>query len=275
MDEILIFLIGVWSVGIRLFYLPHKASYSNQLNFKTLAGFVIFYNIAHYIFFGKGGLFEIDFWWRIALSFLFVNLAFLKDRVSPKIIQITLIILFTRCCIELVIALLQGLEIVSISRNLFFKVSGSFTSTNYLAYSVVLGSILALEFIRKKSFKHTSLKVALMLLILVNISFVFFTSSRAAFIGTLAVLCFYFFKIPVIKKLTSNMSKSMLWASAGGVFLLGSFFFYAVYQFKIDSANGRLLAYRITLSEILKKPFWGNGLFTFQEGYNTAKSNYF
>lgn len=60
---------------------------------------------------------------------------------------------------------------------------------------------------------------------------------------------------------------------AGGMVLLMTG--YAFFQLKADSANGRLLLWKMSVRAIAEEPVWGHGIGNFASAYGMAQENYF
>ncbi len=56
------------------------------------------------------------------------------------------------------------------------------------------------------------------------------------------------------------------------IIIWGSYF---IYNYKKDSADGRILIWKVTLQMIADNPIFGNGLNTFQSKYMHYQENYF
>ena len=50
---------------------------------------------------------------------------------------------------------------------------------------------------------------------------------------------------------------------------------YALFQLKVDSANGRLLLWKVSVKAIAEEPVWGHGIGNFVSAYGIAQENYF
>ncbi|MDO5969246.1 O-antigen ligase family protein [Flavivirga aquimarina] len=163
---------------------------------------------------------------------------------------------------------------LKLSKTIFFSTVGTHTSPNYFAYSLVIGLLISIWY-TFYNYKKLSLlkKYILLIYIATNIFLLITTKSRAALIGF--IVCLFIF---LIKNKTLALNKLNLRTKFFSIIvftlccLIGG---KKLYDYKKESADGRLLVAKITLNEIKNQPMLGYGLFSFEKGYNTAKAAYF
>ncbi|GAB1857131.1 hypothetical protein MHTCC0001_19670 [Flavobacteriaceae bacterium MHTCC 0001] len=234
----------------------------------------IVYQIAHFALLGNVPFFEMTFWWR--LSFVLIYFI-LKDSVNND--QNTskkglVFLLLFRFGIELCIGTLQYFDIIDISISEHFKVAGTFSSTNHYAICLSVGLITMLLQL-KKSMQQKLFYIMAFIAGLASVLLIIHTKSRSAFLGLITALavCFILKEGGITK--FNALSKALKTAIVTLLIVILGLGGYALYGLKKDSANGRVFAARMTLGETIKKPIFGHGLFRFEAGYNSAKSNYF
>ncbi len=232
------------------------------------------YQIFHVSFLGNASFFEISFWWRfsfIILYFIFKDLLLNYQNGFKKRLVYVLLIRFG---VEVFIGALQYLELITISSSKHFDVAGTFSSTNHFALCLGMGLVTLLLQL-KKNMPHKLYYLVAVVFGVSGLLLILHSTSRSALLGLLAVAVTYVLLkknlITTFKALGKTLKLSFVALSIVIIGLGG----YALFHLKKDSANGRLFAAKITLSETIKKPVFGHGLFNFEEGYNTAKSKYF
>jgi O-antigen ligase len=210
-------------------------------------------NLRHISILIAGGVF---------ISF-FLLLQYKLAAIKPVFIGITAV-----AFLEAAICVLQYLRILH-SDSIYFPVMGTWDNPNVTAMFLVLAipamwicSLkLKTNFSRKLIYAAFSL-IALALILL---------NCRTAYVG-LAISLFILlnFKYQWLK---SAGTRKINWKIAGFIFLvfIGS---YALYQSKKNSADGRLLIYKISMQMALDKPLTGYGYGTFERNYNLQQAEY-
>jgi O-antigen polymerase len=109
------------------------------------------------------------------------------------------------------------------------------------------------------------------LLLIAFIILIVLTVSRSAILGAI-VGCFLFLVLFFnFSKFTIRLKTNFILIA---IVLSGLFFIY-LYNLKKDSADGRILIYKVSLSIIKQNPVFGIGLGRFQAEYNNYQSKYF
>jgi O-antigen polymerase len=109
-------------------------------------------------------------------------------------------------------------------------------------------------------------------LLLFSIVLVVFTLSRSAILGMLIGVCFFI--VLHFKDEINAFSKKRLFALALFTILGILTFFNMLYGLKKDSANGRILIYKVSLTIIKENLLFGIGPGRFQAEYNNYQSQY-
>jgi O-antigen polymerase len=221
------------------------------------------------------------FWFSGCFIFFFLAVSILQtakryNRGSLLLIPVLMISLIA--AIEAVLGLLQlygGYRVYHAA----FKVTGTFF--NPAPYGgFLLGSlpmVLLLTSIKDHRFYRKIIRwagwfaAALILVIIPS------TQSRAAFMGTLTVLgiwTFFRYKPILWLKIILNTRKKRQLA---GVFVpvVFAMLFSGLYWLKKDSADGRLLIWKVAAQTIKEKPFNGHGFNTVQATLAPAQAAYF
>jgi O-antigen ligase len=221
------------------------------------------------------------FWFAGCFIFFFLAVPLLQtakryNRGSLLLIPVLMISLIA--AIEAVLGLLQlygGYRVYHAA----FKVTGTFF--NPAPYGgFLLGSlpmVLLLTSIKDHRFYRKIIRwagwfaAALILVIIPS------TQSRAAFMGTLTVLgiwTFFRYKPILWLKIILNTRKKRQLA---GVFVpvVFAMLFSGLYWLKKDSADGRLLIWKVAAQTIKEKPFNGHGFNTVQATLAPAQAAYF
>ncbi len=156
-----------------------------------------------------------------------------------------------------------------------FIMTGGFLNqgvfANYIA--TLLPFPIALILIKQQKI----IRILSFIIFLISLTVLILTTSRTAWISgltSLIYLIFYGFNIKslIVKTLQTTLKKTIV-ASLVIIFICtGSIF---LYNFKKDSANGRLFTWKICLSAIKEKPLFGHGINSFHAAYNSHQINYF
>lgn len=140
---------------------------------------------------------------------------------------------------------------------------GSFAG--FIASLVLISFVSLIENNKIYTKKRVSKLIYLMLFVLFSI-ILFYSNSRAAWFATLIGLIFY-----LGNKFRFNFSIKNYFILL--VFLVG--LLYSLYQYKKDSANGRVLIWKITSEMISNKPILGHGVNSFEKNYMFYQESYF
>jgi len=267
--ELLVTVIGLWGL-FWSFAIPKKKISFNWVDYSIVlfSGYqIISFTLQEY------SLFQLTFLWRLSITWLYFILRFSYGDNKKELWNIFTVLLLIRFGIEFCIAGLQFFELINISKNKYFPISGTFHTPNFLAAFFVIGFNLILYFInynRKKILQV--LAIGILILILV---FLVVLESRSAFVFLSISIVFqgYFFST-LMKKLRVQ-SRLFKIASAFLVIILSITSVFYLYQKKQDSSTGRLLVYKISSQEIGHRPIFGYGLFSFVKTYNAARIKYF
>lgn len=199
----------------------------------------------------------------------------------PKLLLLLILVFLCIGAFEGVYGLLQQAELVGYNGFKFFKVVGSFG--NSTPYSIYLVSILIFSFGFFLHFKslNDNLKIAfryfaLTTAIIIAAALAFTgcrTSWVAAIIGVLIVSWPLIRLNKTVKYLLGSSKKKFLSLVFLSTIAISTAVF--LYNFKPQSANGRLLVYEISLAMIKDKPMFGHGFCRFISEYNNYQAMYF
>lgn len=104
-----------------------------------------------------------------------------------------------------------------------------------------------------------------------------YTNSRASWLAFTIGIMFYIWKTYnvgfLIRKIFKTLFSKLILYTLIIVFSVGAM--YMLYQYKKDSANGRILIWKVTLRMIKDKPVFGYGINSFQSNYMLYQADYF
>lgn len=206
------------------------------------------------------------------LFFIWITL-FNQDRNKIKIIAG--IFVFT-CIAELVLGFAQ-LFGWSNSKNEYFVLGGSFSNPGiYAGYlSIVSPMILALLLTYKRIKKAVNICYVLVACLLFIAYMLIISQSRGAWLacglGCGLVVANHYSLSPKIKNLLHSTTRKIV--AIVCVAILVCSVSYALYQFKADSAFGRILVWKIALS--FPSTLFGNGIGFFEADYGKQQAAYF
>lgn len=190
-----------------------------------------------------------------------------------RIYHYSRITLLTACCIsgifQSVIAICEKNGLL-VSHNLTFDVTGSFHNPGqlggYIAIccTITIG-LLCYEIKNRRYMGSFFLSVALSL----QLYGLYLTESRAAILSLVPSLIWI--SHSTLMQVTGK-NKKLLLAIIGSLLIVGGIF---LYRYKPDSADGRLLIWRVSADMIADAPLFGHGIDGFSKEYMIYQANYF
>lgn len=206
------------------------------------------------------------FYWVIQLVVMLMLSFLLRNRLLSfrQIENGLLLMLF----LQLSGLLLQTMGVMD-SSNPYFRLTGFGDNPNSVA--ILIAVSIPLLFDRLKESEHTKL---ILLSITVAIIYLFVLKCRTAFIG-LGVICLTRFAFSSqIKKRYMSLGKNKMTVICFVAVILLAVISLALYRMKQDSADGRLLVWKISTKMVADKPLgWGVGMFG--KNYNLCQGKYF
>lgn len=199
---------------------------------------------------------------------------------DSKAVLLLTIVFLSLGAFEAIYGLLQQGKFLDYSIFNYFQVDGSFDSptpySNYLVPILVFGFGFFLYF-KPNSILQTVLRYfALATSIIIAVALVF-TDSRTSWIagiGGIIIISYPLLKGNYIFKLFLSRTKhKFLLFTLLSIIIIGVAVF--LYQYKPQSADGRLLVYEVSLSMIKNKPLFGYGFCRFIGEYNNYQAVYF
>jgi len=146
----------------------------------------------------------------------------------------------------------------------------------FIACLIVIVFGLLLNSFRKKRIKYRFLTFIYLFLFTFFVLILFYTNSRAAWFGGLVGLvffiwCFFGINFWITKLLKTYISKTIFYVSSL-VLVFG--FLYSLYNLKKDSANGRILIWKVVAEMISDAPLLGQGINSFPSNYMHYQGTY-
>ncbi|WP_455498100.1 O-antigen ligase family protein [Coprobacter sp.] len=181
---------------------------------------------------------------------------------NANIISKTLIIAGTT---QSIIALLQKIGYLK-SNHDWFEVTGSFGNPGPLGGFLAICWVICLcqiycgkqnKFLRDMYISASGLMIAAF----------YFADSRAAFVAVITGILFFFF--PKIKPILTK--RPFIVPLIAGIIILSTIF---IFKYREDSANGRLLIWRVCSEMIYSKPLVGHGTASFAQDYMLHQAHY-
>lgn len=172
---------------------------------------------------------------------------------------------------ESLVCISQSLELIQ-SQSQWFSITGTFPNPNITAMFLTLCLPSSRVVIKATKEKNRRIYIAIGYVI-ITIAIIML-KCRTAYIGIgVMTIVFLFFSPNVKKYIQANRYKTILViiACVIGITLVSN----KTYQIKKDSADGRLLIWKITLAMIIEKPLMGYGYGMFEKEYNQHQSHYF
>lgn len=212
--------------------------------------------------------FSSSFLGELAIGFAYIVVRLRRDNSIPVIWSFIAVGL-----VESILAILQTFHLLS-GNNEFFNITGTFTNPAQLAGFVAI-QLFLLGALMAHYWRSISLlsKILLFLPAILFISVLLLSQSRASWLAV-AIGCTYLL-ILKLRNTTTKLKPSakaalLLFSIGSAIALLG-----LLYCYKKDSADGRLLIWRVTLDQITDNVLWGQGPGSFVAHYFDHQSNYF
>jgi O-antigen polymerase len=248
------------------------------INLIDLLGVIfIVYLSFHLLLTNPDGLLSNQFLIYPVILILYVNLRLVfshsESLVFKKYYLFTISFLVL---IPIVIGLLEFSGVIHHFNSLFSMTGGMLNQgafANYLAVSIpfIFAQIL---------FKESNNKIPILswLALLFAILIVTYSKSRSAWLSTIIGCSYTLIWHPKIqgffKTLNNNRIRHKILALILVVCLIAPLFF-SIYNFKKDSADGRIFIWKICTELIKEKPVFGHGFNQFISVYNDKQINYF
>lgn len=167
--------------------------------------------------------------------------------------------------IEIVIVLLQFSGIMESNHSLF-KITGTFRNPGplggFMAITCIATSGLWIKYKQKKCFS-----ICLLSLIVCNVIVLILSDSRSGWLAALLGILYLF-----RKKIQWNVWSRT--AKLGSIFII-LLFCINLYFYKKDSADGRILIWKVTCNMIADQPLSGHGNNSFSEKYMYYQARFF
>lgn len=253
------FSLNLTDVAIILFYLYciTRILVSDTFQFKTTffhiqTGMVLVYFFLRVLFTGEGSLLNI---------------------------KIIILGILTFSAIQVVYGFLQLWEFISPAMN-NFKVGGSFGNpgpfSNYIVLILPVSLGIGLFGTKQSKLDFTINRLGYWSAILI-ILLLPATKARTAWIATIIAISIILLKHGAfslfIKRVSQKLAAKVL-LILGAICVLATTGYY-LYQYKPDSANGRLFIWEITSRIIVDKPLTGSGYNSFQATHNNYQAKFF
>lgn len=162
--------------------------------------------------------------------------------------------------------------------NAFFQLGGSLGNPGaYSGYlSVIFPIIFSVYLTCRRNRKCENVQYLLLACLIFMFALIILSRSRGAWlaclIGCVFVIEHYFCVLKSIRRHFSRTQRLVFSIVLGVGFLGGAFF---LYKFKADSADGRLLVWKVTLQAPRKNVLFGDGCCSFEANYSHWQRDYF
>ena len=156
---------------------------------------------------------------------------------------------------------------------------GPFAGVIACSALITFGFVLnAFDKVNKQNFTKKWLIITIYTLLLCLLLFVlFYSNSRSAWLALSIGLLFYVWHLQAIKlwvkKIFHSIWLKFIFYSVSIFIVVGAV--YQLYSYKKDSADGRILIWKITSEMVYDKPLLGHGINTFQSNFMSYQENYF
>lgn len=201
-------------------------------------------------------------YFTIIFGLVFVAFFFVLPEFQRK-----LDVIFRTICLtgllEAVYALAQFFKLIP-SYNRYYSYTGSFDNPAVFAMLLAVCVPIAVFY----ALQHKKGYIMWWLTALFYVVFICFSESRASLLAATASVLVIFLDIKKVRNVL--LSKKSLAVGLPLILLL----LFLIYRFKADSANGRLLIWRVSLDMFMEKPLLGFGSGGFLANYMDYQANY-
>ncbi|MDR6783225.1 O-antigen polymerase [Pedobacter africanus] len=221
----------------------------------------------------------------LQIAYLTVLYVICRLTISPSIVLKSIVI---SGILQALYAILQQYQILP-SHHELYRTTGSFGNPSILGQYLVSSIIILiplLHYINKSNIHNIAFyeslqerakrptKYILMAIVVLLIIVLVLTRARAALVSlALSVLIFFYREIKQVLWDNKRIFRRMLIAVLFFAVIMSTVF--ALYRFKKDSADGRLLIWKVCGNMILRKPLMGVGFDNLQSAYMTEQAKYF
>lgn len=235
---------------------------------------LFFILLVHFYTFSEATFYYSRFWVYLFGFFALFLFKRMFESYGTIKFRYTLFLLAFLTLIQSSLALLQYFGFIEGNRE-YFNILGSFTSPNFLGLYLVFGLIIFAWHLGLRRSKNKWTSFAGIFFFLTLLTVLIFTGSRGSWIALLSALFVLILtsrkSLEVLKSLPLVKKIIIVAVLFIGICLLGQY----MYVQNTESISGRALIAKITSNEIMDKPLFGHGLFSFSSGYNSAKADYF
>lgn len=206
-------------------------------------------------------------YWTLIFGATLLGLLFLTKAIhkNPKPVKIEAILhsIIIVGILECVYALLQVVKVLP-SFDRYFAYTGSFENPSVFAMLLSICVPISIWFAFTQQKKYFWIAVAFGMFV-----FTLFSESRTGVLATLL-------SIAIICLMESARTRNIVFSKKGVIiiFVLVVLLISCLYLFKVNSANGRLLIWRVSLSLFRDKPLFGWGSNGFTSMYMTYQAQY-
>lgn len=170
--------------------------------------------------------------------------------------------------LQLLCLVLQTLGIRG-SDNTYFSLTGFGDNPNTVC--ILIAVCIPLLFDRLKDSQHSK---ALLLIIVLSIVYLLVLKCRTAIVGLLVICSIRLAFTMQVRNWLKGFDKKKMYIIGVLTIITAALFATALYKMKKDSADGRLLIWKISANMIAEKPLgWGVGMF--EKTYNLCQGEYF
>ncbi len=264
-----------------LFVLTTIGTWKSNADFKitvpeVLIGVFIIYLIANNAF--KGTLLSNERLLNYLICFsIYIPLKYLNKR-DNELIKYVFYGILLGLSIELTVGFGQLFGLVPSSNSRFvlgglFGNPGAFGGYLAIVFPILLASVI----IYKDRFKSENLLYAVILGLCCTLCLLILSDSRGAWLGSLVGTLFVLnHKFRIVEYATSILkSKASKWIAGIILSVCIVSICFALYQYKPDSAYGRVFIWKTSKSMILDNPISGNGFGFFKSNYGKTQARYF
>ncbi|WP_163177243.1 O-antigen ligase [Bacteroides sp. 51] len=222
----------------------------------------IFYGVFHFCVFPSKYADPLRLWeWVAAVSSYFF-IRSIRDE-EKKVLLYALIV---SGVIQSIIVWGQLSGVIE-SRHPLFQITGSFGNPGQLGGYLAVCFVASLNYLKQSKKRFVVLLIAFLIVVIGGALLA--TDSRAAWIATVLGCCFAFWKD--IHCFCKRYKKTCIFLVLI-IGVLGSLF---IYNYRPESANARMLIWRVCGEMIADKPLFGHGVGSFPKKYMLYQANYF
>lgn len=229
-------------------------------------GFLVIYPFINYVILKTAEWYYFSYFVTVFVLYFGFTVGFYNKLLDSEKIKMALILIAFS---EITISFLQYFNLLPHYK--YFSVNGTCSNPNFTAMYLVMVLPMAIDFLQQ--YKNKLFRILSATAIILIFSFtIYLLKSRTAFAGLVIYIIYFFYHYLTAKKIVGR--KIIVVGGVLSVIIIG-FLIPKFYNLKKESADGRLLVWKVSSHVLAHKPIIGYGYGKTQYVYNIAQAKFF